>query len=94
MDLYKNCSTKLYSTLASYLLYFRKNLLERILKLIMAIDDKIVDEKLQYIIKREAAKISVFSFEKIDKHEYITSEEILPSVQRRVIEQAKFTYSL
>ena len=94
MDLYKNCSTKLYSTLASYLLYFRKNLLERILKLIMAIDDKIVDEKLQYIIKREAAKISVFSFEKIDKHEYITSEEILPSVQRRVTEQAKFTYSL
>ena len=94
MDLYKNCSTKLYSTLASYLLYFRKNLLERILKLIMAIDDKIVDEKLQYIIKREAAKISVFSFEKIDKHEYITSEEILPSVQRRVIEQAKFSYSL
>ena len=26
------------------------------------------------------------------KHEYITEEETLPSDQRRVIEQAKFTY--
>ena len=32
---------------------FRKNLLERILKLIMTIDDKIKDEKLQYDINRE-----------------------------------------
>ena len=30
---------------------------------------------------------------KIDKYEYITGEKILPPDQRRLIEQAKFTYS-
>ena len=58
----------------------------------MTIDDKIRDEKLQYHIKREAAKIELSSG-KIDKHEYLTGEEILSSDQRRVIEEAKFTYS-
>ena len=33
----------------------------------MAIDDKIKDEKLQYDINREAAKISTLSSSKIDK---------------------------
>ena len=59
----------------------------------MTIDDKIRDEKLQYDINREAAKISALSSGKIDKYEYLTGEEILPPDQRRVIEQAKFTYS-
>ena len=59
----------------------------------MTIDDKIRDEKLQYDINREAPKISALSSGKIDKYEYLTSEEILSSDQRRVIEQAKFTYS-
>ena len=59
----------------------------------MAIDDKIRDEKLQYDINREAAKISGLSSGKIDKYEYFTGEEILPSDRRRVIEQSKFTYS-
>ena len=58
----------------------------------MIIDDKIKDEKLQYDINREAAKISVLSSGKIDKYEYLTGEEILPSDQSRIIEQAKFTY--
>ena len=31
---------------------------------------------------------------KIDKHEYLTGEEILPYDQSRIIKQAKFTYSL
>ena len=53
----------------------------------MTIDDKIRDEKLQYDINREAAKISALSSRKIDKYEYLTDEEILPSDQRRVIEQ-------
>ena len=43
----------------------------------MKIEDKIRDEKLHYDIKREAAKISVLSFGKIDKYEYFTGEEIL-----------------
>ena len=30
---------------------------------------------------------------KIDKHEYLTGEEILPSDQSRITEQAKFTHS-
>ena len=54
---------------------------------------KIKDEKLQYDINREAGKISALSSRKIDKNEYLTREEILPSDQRKVIEQAKFTYS-
>ena len=58
----------------------------------MTIDNKIRDEKLQYDINWEAAKISALSSGKIDKYEYLTGEEILPSDQRRVIEQAKFTY--
>ena len=60
----------------------------------MTTDDKTRDEKLQYDINREAAKISALSSGKIDKYEYLTGEEILPSDQRRVIEQAKLTYSL
>ena len=56
---------------------FTKNLLERILKLIMTIDDKIRDEKLQHNINTEAAKISGLSSGKIDKYEYLKGEEIL-----------------
>ena len=59
----------------------------------MTIDDKIRDETLQYGINREAGKMSAFSSGKIDKYEYLTGEVILSSVQRRVIEHAKFTYS-
>ena len=59
----------------------------------MTIDDKIRDEKLQYDINREAAKISALSSNKFDKYEYLTGEEILPSNQKQMIQQAKFTYS-
>ena len=38
----------------------------------MTIDDQIRDEKLQYDINREAAKISAISSGKIDKYEYST----------------------
>ena len=59
----------------------------------MTLEDQIRDEKLQYDINREAAKISALSSGKIDKYEYLTGEEILPSNQQQTIEQAKFTYS-
>ena len=59
----------------------------------MTIEDQIKDENLQYDINREAAKTSALSTGKIDKYEYLTGEEILPSNQRQIIEQAKFTYS-
>ena len=59
----------------------------------MTIDDKIKDEKLQYDINREGAKISALFSRKIDKHQYLTGGEILPSDWSRIIEQATFTYS-
>ena len=59
----------------------------------MTIIDQIRGEKLQYDINRKAAEISASSSGKIDKYEYLSSNEILPSNQQ-TIEQAKFTYSL
>ena len=59
----------------------------------MAIENQIRDEKLQYDINREAAKISALSSSKIDKYEYLTGEEILPYNQQQIIEHAKFTHS-
>ena len=55
----------------------------------MATDYKIRDEKLQYDINRETAKISALFSGKIDKHEYLTGEEILPFNQSQVAKQAK-----
>ena len=60
----------------------------------MIIDDKIRDERLQYYINREAAKISALLSGKIDKYEYLRGEKILPSNQRQIIEQASLTYYL
>ena len=45
----------------------------------MTIDDQIKDEKLQYDVIREAAKISALSSGKFNKCEYLNGEEILPS---------------
>ena len=59
----------------------------------MKIYGKIRDEKLQYDINKEAAKMSALSSGKIDKYEYLTGEERFPSNQRQIIEQAKFEYS-
>ena len=59
----------------------------------MTLEDQIRDEKLQYDINREVARISVLSSAKIDKYEYLTGGEMLPSNQQQIIEQAKFTYS-
>ena len=60
----------------------------------MTINEQIKDEKLQYDINREAPKISSLSSGKIQKYEYLTGEDILPSNQQQIIQQAKFTYSL
>ena len=59
----------------------------------MTINDQIKDEKLQYDINREAAKISALSSRKLHKYEYLTGKDILPSTQQKIIEQTKFTYS-
>ena len=81
MNLYKKFITKSYSFLVIDIL--------DIILIIMAIDDKIKDEKLQYDINREAAKTSALSYGKIDKYEYLTDEEILLSDQTRIIEHVK-----
>ena len=49
--------------------------------------------KVKNDIKRETAKVSALSSGKLDKYEYLTGEEILPSNQQQIIQQAKFTYS-
>ena len=58
----------------------------------MIVDNKIKDKKQQYDINREAAKISALSSGQIDQYEYLTGEEKLPSSQKQIIEQTKFTY--
>ena len=60
----------------------------------MTINVQIRDEKVQYDINREAAKISALSSDKIRKYEYLTGENILLSNQQQIIEQARFTYFL
>ena len=60
----------------------------------MTINDQI--KKLQYDINREAAKISALLSGNVrcgNKCENLTGEEISPSNQKQIIEQAKFTYS-
>ena len=59
----------------------------------MTINDQIKDEKLQYDINIEAAKIWTLVSGKIHKYEYLTVEDILPSNQQQIIKQVKFTYS-
>ena len=56
----------------------------------MTIDDKIWDKEKD--INMQAAKISALSSDKIDKYEYLTSVDILPFDQSRIIEQDKFTH--
>ena len=58
----------------------------------MTINDQIRDEKLQYDINKKAAEIALSSG-KIYTCEYLTGGEILPSNQKQIKEQAKFTYS-
>ena len=59
----------------------------------MTTDVKIRHEKLQHDIGRESANIPTLSSGKIGRNEYLAVEEILPSNQRQIIKQAKFTYS-
>ena len=47
-------------------------------------------KKPPYDINREPAKISTILSGNIDKYEYLTGEEILPSNKKQIIEEAKF----
>ena len=59
----------------------------------MTINDQIRHEKLRCDINGEAAEISALSSGKIHKYEYLTGEDILPSNQQQVMQQARFIYS-
>ena len=50
----------------------------------MTVNGQIKDEKLQYDINREAAKILALSSGKIHKYEYLTGEDILLSTQQQI----------
>ena len=56
--------------------------------------DKIRDKILQYEINRSAAKIFQLLSGKAVKHEYLTVEEIISLLQRKIIKEAKSSYSL
>ena len=45
------------------------------------VNDEIRNEKLQHDIDKEAAKTLALSSGKIDKYDYLNSEEILPSIK-------------
>ena len=99
INLCKKCTAKPYSFLVFFIDTTIATVIFRVSKGIFienieTNDDKIRDEKLLYNIKREATKISALSSGKIGKYEFPTGEEILPSDQCRIIEEAKFIHSL
>ena len=52
---------------------------------------KIKQNEAQYDLDREAAKISALSSNNLDKHEYLTGEDL--GLKPSTVEQAKFEYS-
>ena len=58
----------------------------------MTVNDQIRDEKLQYNVNTEAAKISALPWGKFHKYEYLTGKDILALNQQQIMKQAKLTY--
>ena len=54
---------------------------------------KLKTKNYNMILTEKQQKILTLSSPKIDQYEYLTGEEILPSNQSRIIEQAKCTCS-
>ena len=89
MNLYKKSTAKPYSFLvvdsnlsSDNPTRFRKNLLERMQKLIMKIDDKVRDEKLQYDINRKTAKILALPSGKNCKNEFIQVKKYYLTIKK------------
>ena len=57
---------------------------------IRILNRKIMQNKAQYDLDREAAKISALSFNNLDKHKYLTGEDL--SIKPSTVEKAKFEY--
>ena len=87
INIYRKCTAEPYSFLVSDISLASNNLfkvqkkifLTYIIKII-TINDQIRDEKLQYDINKEVAKISALSSGKIHKYEYLTGEDILQAI--------------
>ena len=58
---------------------------------IKILDRRIKQNKAQYDLDREAAKISALSSNNLDKYEYLTGEDL--GLKPSIVEQAKFEYS-
>ena len=58
---------------------------------IKILDRKIKQNEAQYDLDREAAKISAFSSNNLDKYEYLTGADL--GLKPRTVEQEKFEYS-
>ena len=58
---------------------------------IKILDRKIMQNEAQYNLDRKAAKISAMSSNNLDKHEYLTGEDL--GLKPSTVEQAKFEYS-
>ena len=74
-------------------LCFRKILSEQIYNKTITIDYQIKDEKQQFDINREAAKMSALSSGKTNRYEYLTGDKMLPYHQKQITEQVKLIYS-
>ena len=61
----------------------------------MIIEDQIRMKNYNMILIERLQKYQLYhqSSSELDKYEYLTGEDILPSNQQQTIEQAKFTYS-
>lgn len=99
-NLFKKCYNGPFSFLVIYTNYFStKNPLhsEKSVRTNKEVNvtllKRIWDKKMQYDLNREAKKISALSSDKINRYEYLTGKEVLPSMQIRIIEQVKFVYS-
>ena len=62
-----------------------------LIKQVKILDDKIKANKAQYDLDRETAKISALSNSELEKHEYLTGEDV--GYKPDVIQKAKFEYS-
>ena len=108
IKIYKKCTAEPYSSLVNDRtlpsdnpLRFTKSILEHtstnkyitwswLLMIKLETKSYSMDKRIE---NREAAKRSALSSGKINKYEYLTGENILPSNQKQIIEQGEFTYS-
>ena len=58
---------------------------------IKTLDKKLMQNEAQYDLDKRAAKISAFSYNNLDKYEYLTGEDLV--LKPSTLEQAKFEYS-